>query len=127
MSESGIAGNNLMVDHLHPNLKGYQLMGKVFTENIIANNLLKRKPNENFSKINLDSAVVSNFAFSELDSVVSHFTIINLLNDWPFVEEKNKNVFDSVKLKSKIDTLAYRIVKQDYNWEIAHQEAYNGI
>ncbi len=29
-SPGGIVGDNLMVDHLHPNVKGYQLMGKAF-------------------------------------------------------------------------------------------------
>ncbi|KAB2847117.1 MAG: hypothetical protein F9K45_00380, partial [Melioribacteraceae bacterium] len=123
-SNNGITGKELMVDHLHPTLKGYQLMGKFFAVNIINHNLLNRKTDEASLKINIDSAVAANFAFGELDSVVSNFTIINLLNDWPFVEKKNKNVFDSVKLKNKIDTLAFKIVKQDYNWEVAHQEAY---
>jgi lysophospholipase L1-like esterase len=29
-SPGGIVGDNLIVDHLHPNVKGYQLMGKAF-------------------------------------------------------------------------------------------------
>ena len=29
-SPDGIVGDNLIVDHLHPNVKGYQLMGKAF-------------------------------------------------------------------------------------------------
>lgn len=123
-SESGITGNNLMVDHLHPTLKGYLLMGKIFSENIINNNLLKREHVKELSGKNIDSTVVSNFAFSKLDSAVSHFTILNLLNDWPFVEKKNRNLFDNIMLKNRIDSLAYKIIKQDFNWEIAHQEAY---
>lgn len=123
-SESGIIGNNLMVDHLHPTLNGYQLMGKIFSDNIINNNLLKKEPAKEFYERNIDSVVISNFAFSKLDSTVSHFTILNLLNDWPFVEKKNLIIFDSKNLRNKIDSLAYKIVKQDFNWEIAHQEAY---
>ena len=29
-SPGGIVGDNLIVDHLHPNVKGYQLIGKAF-------------------------------------------------------------------------------------------------
>ena len=29
-SQDGIVGNNLMTDHLHPNVKGYQLIGNLF-------------------------------------------------------------------------------------------------
>ncbi|MGE5351325.1 MAG: SGNH/GDSL hydrolase family protein [Acidobacteriota bacterium] len=34
ISPSGITGNDLMTDHLHPNLYGYQMMGELFYEKI---------------------------------------------------------------------------------------------
>ena len=33
-STYGIVGDNLMTDHLHPTLEGYQLMGKIFFESM---------------------------------------------------------------------------------------------
>ena len=34
VSPGGIVGDNLIVDHLHPSVKGYQLIGKVFYESM---------------------------------------------------------------------------------------------
>ena len=66
----------------------------------------------------------SNFDFSDLDQKASEFRIIYLLNDYPFVETKNSEVLNRIKLNNRIDSLAFKMVKENLNWERAHQEAY---
>ena len=118
-----IVGNNLMVDHLHPTLEGQQIIGK-----LLFNRILEKKyttdVNANFEIEKLDSMVKSNFDFSDLDQKASEFRIINLLNDYPFVETKNSEVLNRIKLNNRIDSLAFKMVKENLNWERAHQEAY---
>lgn len=120
VSPYNIVGNNLMVDHLHPTLEGQQLIGKLFFNKIIENKIVAAGKNIN----NIDSLVKTNFAFSKLDSISSELRILNLLNDFPFVEKKIINIFESIELISFIDSLAYKIVKENLNWEKAHQQAY---
>ncbi len=118
-----VVGNNLMVDHLHPTLEGQMIMGKLLFEKVIENNYMK----ETASKISIeriDSLVRTNFSFSKLDSMAAKLRILNLLNDYPFVETKNSEVLNNVKLNNRIDSLAFKMVKENLNWEKAHQEAY---
>ncbi|MFZ1291887.1 MAG: SGNH/GDSL hydrolase family protein [Melioribacteraceae bacterium] len=123
LSSKGIIGNNLMIDHLHPTLDGHFIMGRLLFENIIEHKLFSIE-NENLTNQQQDSIVKVNFAFSELDSITSDFRIINLFNDWPFVEKKNPNIFNIADFKTQIDSLALKMVKNNLNWEIAHQKAY---
>jgi lysophospholipase L1-like esterase len=122
-SPNGIVGNNLFVDHLHPTLNGHHLIGKLFYDEIINNNFLPFH-NSRLSDEEQDFIVRSDFAFSDLDSIASRFRILSLLNDWPFTQEKKMDLFNEINLKTKIDSLALRMVKENLNWEIAHQEAY---
>ena len=90
-SPNGIVGNNLMTDHLHPNIRGYQLMGKAYYEAMAEEGLLpkKEKPQIEFSK--QDIITRQNFVFSDLDSTIGNCRILLLANDWPFIERLKKN------------------------------------
>jgi len=86
-SPDGIVGNNLTVDHLHPSLSGYLLMGKIYLKQLkemVSCLLIKRLQ---ITDNQQDSIVTHNFAFSRLDTVISNIRLIGLLNDWPFVDK----------------------------------------
>jgi tetratricopeptide (TPR) repeat protein len=88
-SEAGIIGNDLMTDHLHPNVIGYQLMGKLFTEKILQSKLFYHD-SVNINIDSIHSQVLSNFHFTKYDSIISDFRIKILKNDWPFIERDKK-------------------------------------
>jgi len=85
-SPDGIVGNNLTVDHLHPSLNGYLLIGKIYFEVMERSGFLPTDGQRHISGGQQDSIIINNFAFSRLDSVISDIRLIGLLNDWPFVE-----------------------------------------
>lgn len=120
-SLGGIVGNNLMVDHLHPNLDGYRLMAKSFTQKIIANNLIE---NNSSVKLNseLDSIIVLDFGYSKLDSLIAEYRINNLNANWPFTNSTGTRF--PTKPSYKINQLAYDVVYNNMNWREAHQSAY---
>jgi len=122
-SPDGIVGYNLIVDHLHPSLEGYQLIGEAFFESMIENNLLPTKTDTHFSESEQDSIVVVNFAFSHLDSLIAKIRLMGLLNDWPFVEKRDFSFLNQLELKDKIDSIAYNIAVKNSNWEKGHREA----
>jgi lysophospholipase L1-like esterase len=122
-SPDGIVGYNLIVDHLHPSLEGYQLIGEAFFESMIENNLLPTKTDTHFSESEQDSIVVANFAFSHLDSLIAEIRLLGLLNDWPFVEKRDFSFLNQLELKDKIDSIAYNIAVKNSNWEKGHREA----
>lgn len=125
-SGDGIIGNNLMTDHLHPTLRGYQFMGKAFYEQMGRENLLpKEKPVVEGNK-NQDSLTLKNYYFSDLDSVIADFKIKVLKNDYPFIDIKSKKPFRQIlKLQNQIDSIAYKFVVDDETWIDIQQEAAN--
>jgi tetratricopeptide (TPR) repeat protein len=123
VSPDGIVGNNLLVDHLHPTLSGYLLMGRIYVEEMKRLGYLPKEQPEKFQDAKLDSLVISDFAISRLDSVVSEIRLIGLLNDWPFVKNPNFSFLNDLELKDKIDSIAYDIAVENKNWEIGHKQA----
>lgn len=121
ISKGNIVGNNLMVDHLHPNLEGYRLMARSFYNTIVEKGLLNNFHTVKVNSVN-DSTIISNFGYSKLDSLIAQYRINNLLSNWPF----KKNIIKKTESKptDKIAKLAYEVVFENMNWRSAHQEAY---
>lgn len=123
-SPGGIVGNNLMTDHLHPTLSGYQLMGKLFYEVMEKTNLLPKSSPVKLQESELDNLTIAEYKVSKLDSVIAEYRILMLKNDWPFVERKAKKSLDElVKPKDYIDSLAFKVCFENHPWESAHRKA----
>jgi len=122
-SPDGIVGNNLTVDHLHPSLSGYLLMGKIYFEAMERNGFFPDDGRLQIPGGEQDSVVVHNFAFSRLDSVISNIRLIGLLNDWPFVESPDFSFIKKINLNDRIDSIAYKVAVENMNWEKGHREA----
>lgn len=122
-SPGGIVGNNLLVDHLHPTLEGYHLIGRLYFNVMKRLNYLPQLPTVNVSDSEQDSIVISNFAFSKLDSIVADIRLLGLLNDWPFVDNPDFSFLNDLALKTRIDSIAYGIAVKNKNWEVGHREA----
>jgi len=122
-SENDIVGNNLMVDHLHPTLHGYQIFGKLFFEAMEKNNFLPSAEKINISDEEQHALVVKNFPFSRLDSTIANYRLLSLKGDFPFNKDgKSKKLLDFVKFTDYNDSLAYKVVEQNYYWELAHKK-----
>jgi len=118
-SPDGIVGNNLMVDHLHPTLRGYLYLGKIYFEGI--KKYLPESEQKNLNDKQQDSIVVSRFAFSKLDSAISKIRIVSLKNDWPFKPNRDFSFLNEIKLKNVIDSLAYKVAFENFDWSAAHK------
>jgi len=122
-SENDIVGNNLMVDHLHPTLHGYQIFGKLFFEAMEKNNFQPSAEKINISDEEQHALVVKNFPFSRLDSTIANYRLLSLKGDFPFNKDgKSKKLLDFVKFTDYNDSLAYKVVEQNYYWELAHKK-----
>jgi len=121
-SEKGIVGNDLMTDHLHPDLRGYQIIGKTFYATMATHHLLpKDKPAVSYGF--QDKLTREKFAFTELDSVVAKYKIKLLKNDWPFTEPQNKLPESKLIVpKNYVDSLAREFVLGKIDWIAAHEK-----
>ncbi len=122
-SEDGITGNELMTDHLHPNIEGFHLMGNAFYEAMNSNNLLPAiEPKVPFES--QDSLTRELFMFSRLDSTIGNYRITMLKNDWPFIErDQKKNRKEILHPADFIDSIAALQVEGKITWEVAHLNA----
>ena len=123
ISPDGIIGNNLMTDHLHPTLKGYQLLGKLFFEKMEQSHYLPASESANLSDDEQDSITVANFNFTKLDSIMGDYRIKLLKNDWPFVNQGNKVPNSAIlHLENTTDSLAAEVLDDIITWEEAHRK-----
>jgi tetratricopeptide (TPR) repeat protein len=123
ISPDGIVGNNLMTDHLHPTLEGQMILGKLFFEKMEESNCLPAAEKENLSDDEQESITVANFHFTELDSTIADFRIKILKNDWPFNNRENKLPNSAIlHLKNTADTLAAKVLDDEFSWEEAHRK-----
>lgn len=124
-SPNGIVGDNLMTDHLHPTLEGFQLMGNLFFDKMKERNVLpKVNPAIEFKE--QDSITKQAFLFSNVDSTLAKYRITLLKNDWPFIEPKDKlNLNLLIKPKSYSDSLAFQFLEDKITWIELHEKLVN--
>jgi tetratricopeptide (TPR) repeat protein len=114
-----IIGNELILEHLHPNLKGYFLMAKVFANYIINNRIISLKYNLNPSFMENDSYFEINSGFNVLDSIASNIRIKTLMSRWPFTERGSHS---KILITCKLEEIANNYCKSIINWEKAQVE-----
>ncbi|HDP99026.1 MAG TPA: hypothetical protein ENN22_07585 [bacterium] len=119
-SENQIIGSELIIDHLHPNLMGYFLMGKSFF--IYLRQYFPWRPDEVFGEQQPDSIYWKKSGVTPLDITEAEFRIQLLINSWPFknavmnIDELQWDATDPV------NSLAMEILRENMNWEQAAVE-----
>ncbi|MDZ7289750.1 MAG: GDSL-type esterase/lipase family protein [candidate division KSB1 bacterium] len=112
-SPQGLIGNNIMVDHLHPDPNGHYLMATTFYQALRATGLLKN-PDENFEP------AVTPYFVTDLDWDIGLLKIFQMTHHWPFPEKPVK--LDDYKPYG--DPTATAIAKvyllEDNVWSRAH-------
>ncbi len=123
-SKKGIIGNDLMVDHLHPTLRGYQIIGKTFYEAMEKNNFLPKGKHHSWSDSKQDEITIEKFPFTSFDSTIAAFKIKLLKDDWPFINPMKKTPAEKLlKRNNYLDSLAYDFVMAKIDWEKAERLA----
>ncbi len=123
-SPDGIVGDNLIVDHLHPNVKGYQLIGKAFYNSMEKLEYLPKNENPVIPFSKQDSLTRADFMFTRLDSVIGNYNVVLLKHDWPYV--KNPGAISAERLlqpEDFIDSIAIGYLEKKISWVDAHLNA----
>ena len=126
-SPAGIVGDNLIVDHLHPNVRGYQLMGKAFYDCMEKEGYLPKTENAKIPFGEQDSLTRANFVFTRLDSVIGDDGITILKTNWPYAKRSKvmsdfseKDFVDLLQPKDLTDTIAMYHIEERISWTDAH-------
>lgn len=123
-SPDGIIGNNLMTDHLHPNIKGYQLIGRGYYEAMQQAGYLPQNEKPQIPFLAQDSLTRINFPFSNLDSTIGNCRMLLLQNDWPFIEKWQRKPLNLLfSPKNFLDSIAFDFMMNKISWANAHLNA----
>lgn len=126
LSPDHIVGDNLMTDHLHPTLRGYEIMGRLYYDEMEKTGHLPDTRARDLTNRRQDSVTVADFPFARLDSVIGKYRIEVLKNDWPYIKKGSiKPIYEVLAPKNRIDSIAYDLVEGRTDWLTAHTEAAN--
>ncbi|MGB5529203.1 MAG: hypothetical protein WBQ32_04465 [Ignavibacteriaceae bacterium] len=106
-----IVGDNLMTDHLHPNVKGYQLIGNMFFSEMKKNGFLPSDKLSDIDEKTADSLIHLYYNFTQLDSTVADFRIKILKNDWPYINPDMQQTRNQlIQLRNLVDSISIYVI-----------------
>jgi len=119
-SPNGLMGNNLFVEHLHPNVHGNFILADGFFNTLKTNQWIAAQWDS--SKIKPSSFYEKIWGYTELDSVSAGLGIQYLKGGWPFQPKNTPNhSLDHFKMQTIVDSLAYRVlVDKSFSLQSAH-------
>lgn len=118
ISSNHIIGNGLILEHVHPNLKGYAIISDVFYKALKNEHII---PPSETNEMNLKE-LMRTMPLTDVDSLLGVYRISNLKRNWPFNEALSG---DSPKVVTVEEKMAYSVVNQHRLWPSAMEELYN--
>jgi cupin superfamily acireductone dioxygenase involved in methionine salvage len=122
-SNGYIIGDDLMTEHVHPNLKGHRIMTRAFLDAIVDLKLL--------SSWRVDkklSAESSDYPYTPFDSIIGSLYIQRLTKNWPFKPQYASAPIDSVSMTfqpaTHVEAMSFKCFKDEIQWVEACNELY---
>lgn len=115
LSPNGLIGNNIILEHLHPNLEGYFSMAKSYAESI-------RSILPSGIQLSTDDEIKlkNSIGVTLLDSTLAQMRIAMLTSGWPFNDSQRFLTVDQIQSNSSVETLALSVLKKGTDYEKAH-------
>ncbi len=119
-SPGNLPGKNLFLEHLHPNLRGYILLGQVFTKTLLSSNALGPWREPGYSGQEWEERC----GVTEVDREAARLRVEYLMQGWPF---RDSELPDKATLRKSnptvIERLAWDFWEDRISWEKMHVEA----
>jgi tetratricopeptide (TPR) repeat protein len=117
-SPNGIVGNELMLEHVHPNLDGYALMSDAFYESLKKNKMIQVDSSREMAF----DILKKQMPITRVDSLAALYRMSNLKRSWPFSESMTAN---SMPVVSTEDRIAYALANKQTDWYTTMDTLYN--
>ncbi|MBN1416392.1 MAG: hypothetical protein JW973_14915 [Bacteroidales bacterium] len=120
-SPNGLIGNNLLTEHVHPNIDGYFLIADAFYNALIEHTIAEKPDSSNCKS---PDYYRHNWGYTELDSIFADLRLRQLKGGWPFQPDTIVNSFIyNYQPTTIVDSLAYMSAKfEDFPLSIAHRK-----
>ncbi|WP_158500582.1 hypothetical protein [Spirosoma radiotolerans] len=117
-SVNSIIGDELILEHVHPDLKGYALLSDAFYNALKQAKLITLQDGQEMSLAQL----LRDMPITKVDSLAGLYKVANLKRNWPFNEAMSAQSFAVESVEEK---LAYSLVKQQLSWSDALSDLYD--
>ena len=108
-SPHGIVGNELIIDHLHPNMDGYFLIADGFFQTLREGEYISTKWDSN--RIESSNAYKKNWGMTALDTIYGTLRTRWLKSGWPFQPKELPNKgLENYTPKSKVDSVVLQVL-----------------
>lgn len=115
VSDDGIIGFDLMLEHLHPNSRGYFEIGMAYFEAIKEHGLTGK--NVDLNRLDSHEGYYKRMALTEFDHNIVEHRLRILTGSWPFVRDGSAFSFQNYRFKDVPDSLAYEVVRNRIRWD----------
>ncbi|MDZ7268245.1 MAG: GDSL-type esterase/lipase family protein [candidate division KSB1 bacterium] len=116
-SPHGLIGNNLLLEHVHPNLRGYFLMAAELCRVMQQQGLIAAVWDH--TRARPDSVYWQERGVTALDEEVAAIRMAVLLNNWPFVPRERSRPLQ-YQPKNYLQSLAHALWRRELTWEKGH-------
>jgi len=116
-SPNSIVDSTLILEHLHPNLKGYSIIADMFYKAILENGIISEKPEGRDSSFSWQQMPLTNF-----DTLYGKISILLLKEKWPFYEKMPAE--NPKRVKSYEEQIAGSFAVQQIKWAEAMNMLY---
>lgn len=120
-SKDSIIGGELIVEHLHPNAKGYFLMARAYARSMRAHGILSSSEEWAWADTVSDQELWNERVVTELDERIAARRTEILTSGWPFVA-RVPTVY-AVPAGDTLGQIAERVTRAEWNWSQAHNAA----
>jgi tetratricopeptide (TPR) repeat protein len=117
-SDHHIIGDNLILEHVHPNLAGYALMSDAFYESLKKADFITVPKGSEISYPQL----LRDMPITKIDSLTGVYKMVNLKSNWPFT---SANIKPNYPVKTPEEQLAYQVTFKNISWADAMDQLYN--
>lgn len=119
-SPEGIVGNELMLEHLHPNSEGYFLIGKSFAEIMLDD--LNKSATSNLRNIDWED-YRDRMYLSSFDHRMAWHRVQTLKQGFPFVRDGSQAAYQTnYQYRDFVDSLAFINVHGNARWDASKVE-----
>ena len=116
-SPHGIIGNELVLEHVHPNLYGYAVMSEAFFDAIQQQHIIKDKPEQEYTLEQLRHEM----PITTLDTLQGTYAMMILKTGFPF----NQPIPKDFKIGKSYDAaMAGKLVRNNTTWSAALSNIY---
>jgi tetratricopeptide (TPR) repeat protein len=120
-AHNGIIGNDLMLEHLHPNTSGYMLMSDAFFHTMEQDGLIEK--NWHSSRLESDAFYHRSWPVTDLDRALGKLRIINLTDHYPYKPKgPGERTIADYSPRNKVEEIAFDVFKRKLSYADGHRK-----